>query len=162
MLFLFLTACPSATSDDPFFGASGRYDAPKWGDTGDDGDTGDTGDTGGSTEGGDGAPVFTDIVGAWKEDPNGMALAVSATFTDKDDDLDGGMCYIDATFGEESENFDGSVGGDPAADICTISGDSFVFALPGLDASLETTVKFQVKDSSQNVSKEETVVVPGE
>lgn len=161
MLFLLLSACTTAAEGDRFHGASGRYDQPGWGDTAED--TAESGDTSEPNPDGDaGAPVFSEVAGEWSEYPNiGVVLQVTATYTDEGDDIEGGTCYIDASFGSENANFDTSVGsGD--SDGCKAVGGSFIFALKELDSSKTTTVAFQVKDSSGNVSKLETVEVAGQ
>lgn len=161
MLFFLLTACSTVDEGDRFHGASGRYDQPKWGDTGDD--TAEEGDTSAPNPDGDpGAPVFTDVVGAWSDYPNiGTVLEVTASFTDEGDDIEGGSCYIDAYYGSDNANFDTSVGsGD--SDGCKAVSGAFIFALKELDSSKTTLVEFQVKDSSGNVSKLESVEVAGQ
>ncbi len=158
MLFLLLTACTSTDGGDAFNAGSGRYDAPGWGDTSED--TAEGGDTSEHDPDGDpGAPIFTDVSGKWSDYPDaGVVLVVTATYTDEGDDIDGGTCYIDATFNGEDANFDTTVGSSDG-DGCKAVEGSFIFAIQELDDSLTTLVEFQVKDSSGNVSKLESVEV---
>ena len=162
MLFFLLTAC-TTNDGDRFHGGSGSYDAPKWGDTG-GGDTSDsTGDTAThDPEGDPGAPVFSNVNAEWSDYPNlGVALEVTATYTDDDDDIEGGACYIDITSGSDNANFDTTVGsGDD--DGCKAVAGTFIFAILELDDSKKTLVEFQVKDSSGNLSKLESVEVAGQ
>ena len=155
-MVVFLLAACSGVDDNGFLSSSGRYDQPAWGDTGGEAST-DTGDT--ASGGDDGAPVFTDIVASWEDYLDfGWVLQVTAKFTDDDDDIEGGECYIDAMYGEESTNFDGPIGTEPS-DTCVVASGTLIFALKDLDTSVETTVVWSVQDTSRNVSAEDTQVV---
>lgn len=159
MVVLFLAAC-SGDGDDGFFSSSGRYDQPSWGDTATD-TGGDTGDTGAG--GDEGAPVFTDVVGEWTDISNVAddVLQVTATFTDDGDDIIGGTCYIDAYVDDANMGtWDGDISDDEGA--CVVAVDKMVFGLQDLDPSKTTTVEFQAKDASGNVSALYSVEVAGQ
>ncbi len=164
MVVLLMLACSgSGDNGDKFFSSDGRYTPPEWGtSSSDDTAATDTADTG-SSEGDPGAPVFTDIEGSWEvyTEIDGAVLQVMASYTDDGDDIVDGNCYIDVTFGDSDANFDGSIGTDKSA-ACVATGGTFVFALQGLDDSIDTHVEFQAQDTSGNVSALYPVDVAGE
>lgn len=165
MVFLLLVACSSQDSTgDKFFSSDGRYTPPGWGDA-DTGDTAgsDSGDTG-ANEGDPGAPIFSDITGEWTVYPDveGDVLAVKASYTDQDDDLEGGQCFIDAYVDDANVGtFDGTASSD-AGSTCVLSSGSMRFALQKLDTSQTTVVEFSAKDKSGNTSALYSVEVAGE
>ena len=154
MAVLLLLAACSGTGEGGFFGSSGRYDQPTWGDTATDTGSDTGGDTGSST-GDPGAPVLSNLEVTWEDYPNiGIVLQVIAEFTDEGDDFSGGVCYVDVFNPDYISSFEMTASEESGSNVCLVSGTTLTMGFQDLDDSVEGAILLSVKDESNNVSAE--------
>ena len=154
MAVLLLLAACSGTDEGGFFGSSGRYDQPTWGDTATDTGT-DTGTDTSTSTGDAGAPILSNLEVTWEDYPNiGMVLQVIAEFTDEGDDFAGGVCYVDVFNPDYLSSFEMTASEEAGANVCLISGTTLTMGFQDLDDSVEGSILLAVKDESNNVSAE--------